>query len=87
MAKYKVFISDDINVLENEEFIGDANTYQEACKILSTSIKEKNFYSDSYWRILMGSTATFIDFGSWSKFGAIVPPVPNSVIIGEEEEI
>ena len=83
MAKYKVFISDDINVLENEEFIGDANTYQEACKILSAAIKEKNFYSDFCWRILMDSTVTFIDFGSWSKFGAIIPPVPNSEIIGK----
>lgn len=73
--KYKVFISDSINILENAEFIGDADTYQEACQILSDIVKKKSFHSDLYWRIIMESTATFIDFGSWSKFGAIVPPV------------
>jgi len=31
----------------------------------------------------MGETATFIDYGSWSKFIAIVPPVSIKELTGE----
>ena len=81
--KYKAFFSDSLEILLNEEFIGEADTYQEICKLISKKIAEKGYYQEPYTRTLMGSTATFIDFGSWSKFAAIVPPVSNQEICGE----
>ena len=33
----------------------------------------------------MGETATFIDYGSWSKFIAIVPPISIKELSGEDK--
>ena len=74
--KYKVYFSTSIEVLENLELLGEADTYKEACKIISDHTPE-----NPYWRLLLGTAATFIDFGSWSKFAAIVPAVPTKEII------
>lgn len=84
--KYKIFLTDSIEVLQNEELIGEASAYQEACDILSEKLHEKGIAEDPYWRLSLGQTATFIDFGSWSKFAAIVPPVSMSVITGNAQE-
>jgi len=70
-GRYKVFLTDSIEVLENELFIGDANSIQEACKLLADVTSNHG----GYWRYLMASNATFVDFGSWSRFGAIIPPI------------
>ena len=84
--KYKAFLSDSIETLRNEKLICEGNSYQEICSSLSKYFKEHQIHTEPYWRLLMGSTATFIDFGSWSKFVAIVPPIPMSVITGEISE-
>lgn len=73
--KYKAFFTDSIDILLNEELIGEADTYKEISKLISKSIDEKGYHKEPYCRFLMNSTATFIDFGSWTKFVAIVPPV------------
>jgi len=80
--KYKIFTSDSIETLHNETEIGEANTYQEACEIIREAIPKAA--NNPYWRILMAETATFIDYGSWSKFAAIVPPIPTHIITGTE---
>ena len=72
---YKIYQTTSIEVLKNKQIIGVANSYQEACKVIQHFLVENNFPQDSYWRVLMGDEATFIDYGSWSKFMAIVPPV------------
>ena len=82
--KYRVFLSDSIDILKNEHLLGGANTYQEACTIIRESIPKAA--NNPCWRILMAENATFIDYGSWSKFAAIVPPVPQSVITGADTE-
>lgn len=84
--KYKAFLSDSIEVLRNEELICEGNSYQEICSTLNEYFQEHQIYTEPYWRLLLGSTATFIDFGSWSKFVAIVPPIPENVITGETDE-
>ena len=73
--KYKIYLSSSIEVLQNEQLIGGANTPQEACKVAGEYLSANNFHQEPYWRFLMGSTATFIDYGSYSKFLAIVPPL------------
>lgn len=71
--KYKVFLTDSIEVLKNEQLIGEAETYQEASQILKQA--ETRAAENKYWRLLLGETATFIDYGSWSQFAAIIPPI------------
>ena len=83
--KYKIFLSDSIEALKNEELLGEANDYSEASAIIELKLQEKELYQEPYWRFLMDSTATFIDFGSWSKFIAIVPPISMAEIVGEDE--
>lgn len=73
--RYKIYQTTNIEALENKQIIGVANSYKEVCKIIKSFLSENNLQSDPYWRILMGDEATFIDYGSWSKFMAIVPPV------------
>ena len=84
--KYKIFLTDSIETLLNEELLGEANTYTSACEILTEGLREKGIYEEPYWRILMNTNGTFIDFGSWSRFAAIVPPVSMAVITGTAEE-
>lgn len=81
--RYKIFLTDSIETLQNEELIAEANTFEEACHTLSEALRERGYGNSPYWRFLMHSFATVIDFGNWSKFAAIVPPVPTSVITGD----
>ena len=73
--KYKIYLSSSAEVLQNEQLIGGADTPQEACKVAGEYLSTNNFHQEPSWRFLMGSTATFIDYGSYSKFLAIVPPL------------
>lgn len=71
--KYKIFTSDSIETLYNEIEIGAADNYQDACIVIKKAIPQAA--ANHYWRLSLGENATFIDYGSWSKFVAIVPPV------------
>jgi hypothetical protein len=73
--RYKIFLSNSISALEDEQLIGGADSYKEACQVIKDYLSVNNFHQEPYWRILMDSNATFIDYGSWSKFIAIVPPI------------
>lgn len=79
--KYKIFSTDSIDILKNEHLIGEAHNYQEACKVINAHLKEEGFKSSPYWRIVMNETATMIDYGSWSKFMAIVPPLSREDLV------
>ena len=78
--RYKIYQTTSIEALENKQIIGVANSYQEACKIIQSFLFANNLHQESYWRVLMGDEATFIDYGSWSKFMAIVLPVSREEI-------
>jgi hypothetical protein len=84
MNKYKIYLSSSIEVLENEHLIGGANSYKEACKVIKDYLEVNKFHQEPYWRLLLGEVATFIDYGSWSKFIAIVPPISLKELAGEE---
>jgi hypothetical protein len=80
--KYKIFLSESIEILKNEQLIGGADSYQEACRVIKDYLAVNQFHQEPYWRLLLGETATFIDYGSWSRFVAIVPPVSIQEIEG-----
>ena len=71
--KYKIYTSDWIDELVNEQLIGEANSYQEACVLIKQQIPQSA--DNPYWRLLLAQEATFIDYGSYSKFVAIMPPL------------
>lgn len=82
--KYKVFSSKSIEVLADELFIGEADTYEEVCHIIRDYFKGAD--SNPYWRFCLNETATFVDYGSWSQFAAIVPPIPMSEMDAKNED-
>lgn len=85
--KYKVFLTNSIEALDGKELLGEADTYKEACKIIDEGVKAHDLHQEKYWRFLMGADATYIDFGSWSRFAAIVPPIPMDILTGKTEDI
>lgn len=82
--KYIVYISNQIDALSGEVKIGEADDFEGACQVLDEYLKSSTHITTPYWRYSLCSEATFIDFGSWSRFGAIVPAVNIKEIQGEE---
>ena len=82
-AKYHIYATDSLESLEGKSIIGIADSYSEACKIIRDYLNSHNITTDRYWRYILAEEATFIDYGSWSKFLAIVPPVDTKDIFGE----
>ena len=73
--KYTVYLSDSIYSLVNKEILGLADNFQEACKVITEGLKVHELKSEPYWRFVLDPQVTFVDFGSWSKFAAIVPAI------------
>lgn len=82
--KYIVYTSNQIDALSGEVKIGEADDFEGACQVLDDYLKSSKHVVTPYWRYLLDSEATFVDFGSWSRFGAIVPAVSLKEIQGEE---
>lgn len=82
--KYIVYISSQIDALSNEVKIGEADNLEGACQVLDEYLKSSKHVLTPYWRYLLYDEATFIDFGSWSRFGAVVPEEVKEEIKGEE---
>lgn len=82
--KYTIYTSNQIDALSSEVKIGEADDFQGACKVLREYLKSSEHILTPYWRYLLCAEATFIDFGSWSRFGAIVPAVSIEEIKGEK---
>ena len=72
---YKVYFSRGIEYLIDEELIGEAETVEEATKLAAKALDSTPYKDNPYWRFLMGAQGTFIDYGSYSKYIAIIPPL------------
>lgn len=81
---HKIYLTDSIEILQNEVLIGSADTFQEAGKIINNYLDANGIHREPYSRYLMGETATFIDFGSWSKFIAVIPPFTMQEMTGDK---
>jgi hypothetical protein len=74
--RYKIYQSKSIEELKDAELIGGANSCKEACKVIQDYLAVNSFHQEQpYWRFLMCEHATIIDYGSYSKYMAIVPPL------------
>ena len=82
--KYIVYTSNQIGALSGEVKIGEADDFESACQVLDEYLKFITRIASPYWCYSFCSGITFIDFGSWSKFGAIVPVVSIEEIKGEK---
>lgn len=85
-AKYHVYqVTAATEELTDKQLVGVANSYQEACTVIKDFLAVNRTYQDPYWRFIMSSEATFIDYGSWVKWMAIVPPISEEEIMGDKE--
>ena len=82
--KYTVYTSNRIDALSGEVKIGEADDFQGAVLVLNKYLESSTHITTPYWRYLFCAEATFIDFGSWSRFGAIVPAVSIEEVKGEK---
>lgn len=83
--KYVVYTSNQIGALSGEVKIGEADDFEGACQVLDAYLKKSFAHiTQSYWRYSLCADAIFIDFGCWSKFGAVVPEEVKEEIKGEE---
>ena len=82
--KHQVFLTDSIETLSNPIDVGSAENYNETCLLMSRFLEDNNMQSDLHWRFIMGEAMTTIDFGSWSQFFAVIPPVTLKELNGEE---
>ena len=82
--KYIVYTSNRMDTLSNEVKIGEADNFEDACQVLDKYLESIMHITTPYWRYSFCSGVTFIDFGSWSRFGAIVPAESIEEIEGEK---
>ena len=82
--KHNIYLTQSIETLMNEELIATANSFKEARANIVQYLDSHNLSNNNYWRYLLAEDATYIDFGSWSKFIAIVPPVTVEDMIRED---
>lgn len=85
LYRYKIFSTKSLENLQEAEIIGRANSLKEVNKIIKNYLRESGEIDGPYWRFLLGDIATFIDYGSWSDFIAIVPPVSMQELQNEEK--
>ena len=83
--RYKIYQTSSLESLDDKRILGVANSYQEACKIIHNYLAVNDFHQEPYWRFLLGDEATFIDYGSWTKFIAIMPPVSMVELEGKNQ--
>ena len=81
--KFAIYETTSIEEITEDAPIAFANTSKECCKVIDEFLEKYNIPNDHYWRFIMGQTATFIDYGSWSKFMAVVPPLSIDMLMGE----
>ena len=76
MQEYKLYLTNSIEQIDPEATLfNSASSFTEARKKIVAYLNEQGIERNPYWRWLLAEDATYIDFGSWSKFVAITPPV------------
>lgn len=81
--KHTIYISNSIYEVKIDETIGEIEKFSELWKLVDPILKTRGYHQDPYVRYLMDPNATFIDFGSYSKFIACVPPFTMEEINAE----
>ena len=77
--KYQLYVSNSIEHLdESAQPFGEAESYQNACRLIAEHINTMGWRDSKYWRYLMTDSATFIDFGSWSNY-FFIPEADNYI--------
>ena len=83
--RHMIYLTSSIEkITEDAIEIGAVSSFDEACRIIHKFLESSGFRKDKYWRYCLAQDATFIDFGSWSRFIAITPPFSNKEMFGEQ---
>ena len=70
--KYKVYLTDSIEGLRNEEYVGTFDTEDEAAKEGLAAYKAKGYHREPYTRGLLYPCMTIYDAGSYCHFIAVI---------------
>lgn len=68
MKQYKLYFTDSIEGLENEELICESSSIHAIIQHAEFALQDAGYNPTPYWRYLFTNGGAFIDFGSWSKF-------------------
>lgn len=70
---YKAYLTQSLEYLLNDEYIGEFDSEDAAFKAAYTAHQERGYHVDSYTRGLLHPFGTFYDVGSYTHFIAIIP--------------
>ena len=70
--KYQAYLTQSLEVLYNQVFIGEFDNEDEAFKAAYAAHKERGYHVEPYTRGLLYPDATYYDVGSYAHFIAIL---------------
>lgn len=71
--KYKAYLTQSLEYLFNEVYIGEFDDEDAAFKAAYAAHQERGYHVDHYTRGLLHPFGTFYDVGSYTHFIAIIP--------------
>jgi hypothetical protein len=71
---FKVYLTDRIDALYNEEFVGEFCNHEEAFRQGLAAYRAKGYHEEPYTRGLLCSDGDYYDLGSYCHFLAIIYP-------------
>lgn len=75
---YTIYTTKSIAELREEKAVATANTPKEAVRAINNYLVDNNIAKERYMRFLFNPDVTTVDYGSYSTFMAIVPPLSIS---------
>lgn len=69
---YKAYLTESLEQLYNEVFVGEFVSQEEAFKAAYAEHKRRGYYVDRYTRCLMNPDGTYYDVGCWTHFIAVI---------------
>lgn len=70
--KYKAYLTQSLEYLLNEVYIGEFDSHDEAFKAAYQEHVARGYHTDRYSRGLMNVDGNYYDVGSWTHFIAIL---------------
>ena len=71
--KYKAYLTQSLERLYQEVYIGEFDDEEDAFKAAREEHKARGYVTDRYIRGLMNPDGKYYDVGSWSHFIAVIP--------------
>ena len=70
--KYKAYLTQSLECLFNEVYIGEFDSHEEAFRAARTEYQARGYHEEPYTRGLMNVDGNYYDLGSYTHFIAII---------------